>query len=266
MTPQRFFIGIILAFMIFGLAGASAYFVLTGQAPSYTVVTPNPTPSPTPNPVPFGRQISLQEGQRSGSLLLQEIYSTYVTGLNFWEYPVATNQGQPITLYIGDSASNGCTVTLTLIKIEGTTAIFTEKIDNNRPCPICLAENTLIDTPDGQIPVQNLRQGMPVWTVDTSKKRIAGVVIKTSKTPVPTAHQMVHIVLADKREIFASPGHSIGDGRFFGDLSLSDTLNGSRIIIFEKVTYDKGYTYDILPSGATGLYFANSILINSTLH
>lgn len=77
---------------------------------------------------------------------------------------------------------------------------------------------------------------------------------------------MVHIVLADKREIFASPGHPIGDGRIFNNLSVGDILNGSRIIIAQKTLYDKGYTYDILPSGDTGFYFANNILIDSTLH
>jgi len=212
------------------------------------------------------KQITLQEGQRQGPLLIQKIYPTYITGLNFAEYPVATGQGRPITLYVGQTASNGCTITLTLVSIQNNTATFTEKTDFSKPCPICLAENTLIDTPNGVIPVQNLQAGMAVWTVDALGQRVAGTIIKTSKTPVPATHQMVHIILGDKREIFASPGHPIGDGRIFNDLLVDDILDGSPVIVAEKTSYDKGYTYDILPSGNTGLYFANGILIDSTLH
>ncbi len=227
---------------------------------------PTPTPSPAPTPIPNGKQISLQEGQKEGSLLVQKIYSDYVTGLNFPEYPLATTQGFPITLHIGETASNGCTITLTLISIQGNTATFTKKTYANKICPICLAKNTLIDTPNGQIPVQNLQKGMSIWSQDKFGNRISLVIIKTSKTPVPSTHQMVHIILDDKREIFASPGHPIGDGRVFNDLSVGDILNGSRIVVAEKTSYNKGYTYDILPSGDTGFYFANGILVDSTLH
>lgn len=241
------------------------------------IINPTPMPrlTPTPTPNQHEKQISLQEGQREASLLIQRIYGNYITGLNFREYPVATNIGQPVTLHIGESVSNGCNITLTLTSIDDimclgegckNVAHFTEKTDFTRPCPICLAEDTLIDTPSGAIAVQNLQKGMLVWTVDKFSNRILAKIIQTSKTPVPPSHQMVHIILSDKREIFASPGHPIGDGRFFNDLSVGEILNGSRITIAKKVSYDKGYTYDILPSGPTGFYFANGILIDSTLH
>ncbi len=231
-----------------------------------TTITPRPTPKPSATPIP-GKQIILREGQRADSLLLQKMYPTYIAGLNFREYPVATNQGQPIILYIGQTASNGCTISLTLVSINypARTATFVEKKDFSKPCPICLAQDTLIDTPQGKIPVQDLRQGMAVWTVDAFGKRVLGTILKTAKTPVPATHQMVHVVLNDGREILASPGHPIGDGRIFNDLSVGDVLDGSRIITVEKVPYGKGYAYDILPSGATGFYVANGILIDSTL-
>ena len=38
-------------------------------------------------------------------------------------------------------------------------------------CPICLAEDTRIDTPAGSVPVQNLQEGMLVWTEDGSGAR-----------------------------------------------------------------------------------------------
>jgi hypothetical protein len=81
--------------------------------------------------------VSLTEGQRDGPLLVQKIYPDRIEGLNFPEYPIATDKGFPITLRIGEKASNGCTVILTLVKIEGGSATFLKTVDENRPCPIC---------------------------------------------------------------------------------------------------------------------------------
>jgi hypothetical protein len=88
--------------------------------------------------------VSLQEGQRDGPLLVQKIYSDRVEGLNFPEYPVATDKGFPITLRIGEKASNGCTVTLTLVKIEAGTATFLKTVDDDRPCPICWYQQAML--------------------------------------------------------------------------------------------------------------------------
>ncbi|HEX2614659.1 MAG TPA: hypothetical protein VHL10_04140, partial [Nitrososphaera sp.] len=91
-----------------------------------------------PIPVPGNSStVALKEGQRDGPLLVQKIYSDRVEGLNFLEYPVAREEGNPITLHVGEKASNGCTIALTLVKIEDGSAIFAKTIDKNRPCPIC---------------------------------------------------------------------------------------------------------------------------------
>jgi len=198
--------------------------------------------------------------------LVEKIYPDRVTGLNFWEYPIATEKGYPVTLRIGESVSNGCTITLTLTRIERNTAAFNKKTDFNRPCPICLAENTLIDTPAGAIPIQQLEKGIAIWTVNGLGDRVPAMIIATAKTPVPSTHQVIHLVLDDGREIFASPGHLTGDGRTMGDLSIGDLLDGGRVATAEGVLYQKDYTYDVLPSGATGFYWANGILLDSTLH
>jgi hypothetical protein len=88
--------------------------------------------------------VSLHEGQRDGPLLVQKIYPDRVEGLNFPEYPIATDMGFQITLRIGEKASNGCTVTLTLVKIEGGTATFVKTVDENRPCPICWFQQAML--------------------------------------------------------------------------------------------------------------------------
>jgi len=212
-----------------------------------------------------GQEIILREGQRENSFLLSKIYSDRVEGLNYWEYPVATGQGHPVTLRIGEVVSNGCTVRLTLIRIEGNAAIFSKQTDFNRPCPICLAGGTLIDTPSGLVPVKDLQVSTSVWTTDKTGQRVSGVIIKTSKVPVPPTHQMVHLVLNDGRELFVSPGHPTIDGRTVGDLVSGEVYDGAIIVGTAHVSYGDGATYDLLPSGDTGFYWANGILIGSTL-
>ncbi len=133
-------------------------------------------------------------------------------------------------------------------------------------CPICLAGSTLIDTPAGLIPVKNILVGMPIWTTDRTGHRIFGVVTQTSKVPVPPTHQMIHLVLDDGRELFASPKHSTIDGRTVRDLIANDPYDGAHVLTAERITYGDVATYDILPSGETGFYWANGILLDSTLH
>ena len=134
-----------------------------------------------------------------------------------------------------------------------------------RQCPICLDGNTLIDTPSGTVIVKDLQVGMPIWTIDTVGHRILGTVVKTSKAPVSPKHQIVHIIFDDGRELYVSPGHPTIDGRTFGDLIVNDLYNNARVIASELVAYDGEATYDVLPSGETGFYWANGILIDSTL-
>jgi hypothetical protein len=51
-----------------------------------------------------------------------------------------------------------------------------------------------------------------------------------------------------------------------GDLRVSDRLDGAAVLSAGRVPYSGGATYDLLPAGGTGFYWANGILIASTLH
>lgn len=84
-----------------------------------------------------GPTVELKEGERDGPLLVQEIGVDYISGLVFIEYPVAVSEGTPITLHVGDKATNGCTITLTLLEIRQDSAVFSKVVDESRPCPIC---------------------------------------------------------------------------------------------------------------------------------
>ncbi|HSB84308.1 MAG TPA: Hint domain-containing protein, partial [Nitrosarchaeum sp.] len=167
---------------------------------------------------------------------------------------------------VGEKASNGCTVEVTLLKINDNTATFLKKEYHDKPCPICLSEDTVIDTPNGQVNIKELHEGMDIFTQDTSGNKYVGTILKTGKTQVSPNHKMIHIVLADNRELYGSPKHPTTDGKVLEELSVGDILDGAKIKILEVVPYDGQYTFDILPSGSTGYYWANGILIKSTLN
>lgn len=151
-----------------------------------------------------------------------------------------------------------------LINGQGSITVL-ERKPSFATCPICLAAGTLIDTPTGLIPIQNLRVGTLVWTVDRDGMRAAKPVIQVGKTVVPSTHQVVHLVLEDGREVWVSPGHPTADGRSVGQLQPGDVLDGGLILSVDRVRYGGYATYDLLPAGETGFYWANDILLASTL-
>ena len=128
----------------------------------------------------------------------------------------------------------------------------------------CLAARTGIDTPNGYITVADLRVGMEVWTVDASGARIAAVIHKVANNAAPEGHHMVDVVLDDGRRLLASPGHPLADGRTLQELVPGDRVDGAQVMSVERVSYE-GETYDILPAGGTGRYWANGILLGSTI-
>lgn len=132
-------------------------------------------------------------------------------------------------------------------------------------CPICLALGTRIDTPSGPVPVQDLRPGMLVWSLDAAGRRVPVPVLSTARTPVRAGHLLAHVRLDDGRELWASPGHPMADGRRLGELRPGDILDGGRVLAAATVPYGHDATYDLLPASATGAYWANGILIGSTL-
>lgn len=132
-------------------------------------------------------------------------------------------------------------------------------------CPICLAEDTHIDTPIGLIAVRDLRTGMTVWTLDNAGARIPTVIIETARTSVPVNHQLVSLLLEDGRELHASPGHPLADGRLLGTFVPRDEVDGAKVVAVEYYFYRSAVTYDILPAGETGVYWAEGIPVRSTL-
>ena len=151
------------------------------------------------------------------------------------------------------------------VRVDGVVTITSRKPSAMPPCPICLASATLIATPIGGVRVTDVRPGMLVWSIGANGERVAEPVIEVGSMVVPTGHLMVQVRLADGRELLVSPGHRAGDGRPLGSLSVGDSLDGSTITQWDLVPYSGSRTYDLLPAGPTGRYWANGILLSSTL-
>src|SRR5438552_1804478 len=83
---------------------------------------------------------------------------------------------------------------------------------------------------------------------------------------VPATHEVVRLALADGRLVYVSPGHPTADGRRVAELIAGDRYDEATVTSVGRVRYDGGATFDILPAGATGLYWANGVLLGSTLH
>jgi len=148
---------------------------------------------------------------------------------------------------------------------DGSVSVLTRQQSGPPACPICLALGTWIATPTGEIAVQDLRVGDVVWTLDKTGARVSAPLVEVGSTPVPATHIVVRVALDDGRLVYVSPGHPTADGRHVGELEAGETLDGARIASVDRVAYAGGATYDILPAGTTGAYWANGVLLGSTL-
>jgi hypothetical protein len=151
------------------------------------------------------------------------------------------------------------------IKADGSIAIEHQQPAGQPPCPICLARGTRIATPDGDVAIEDIRVGMRVWSIDEEGRRVVETVIRIGQTRVPDSHEVVRLVLDDGRVVRASPGHPLTDGRRLGALRRGDRVDGATVISATLERYAGGSTFDLLPGGPTGVYFADGVPLGSTL-
>ncbi len=148
---------------------------------------------------------------------------------------------------------------------SGSIAITSQRASGPPPCPICLARGTQIATPTGPVAVEDIHEGLSVWTMDERGERVAAVVERAGNMTAPADHSVVHLVLVDGREVYASPGHPIADGRPLGSLVAGDRVDGTTVVSADRVPYGLGTTFDLLPAGPTGIYWAGGVPLQSTI-
>lgn len=233
------------------------------------VPAPKPAPLPTPIPVPGGEGTGVACTMDAKMCPDGSYVGRTPPKCEFAACPTTTPAPEPISGTSGSCTSDSdCAVGYSCEDISPVVREGTQNLrcwKNGAPRPICLSGETHIATPSGDILVKNMKGGEVVWSVNAQGEKIAVSVLIASHTKTPLNHHVVHLILADGRELFVSPGHPVADGRTAGSLKKGDTLDSSIVVKAELVLYDEPYTYDILPDSTTGMYWANGILLQSTL-
>jgi hypothetical protein len=145
-------------------------------------------------------------------------------------------------------------------------AIARGKDGRCEPCMLrCLPPTARIRTPEGEVAVGQLKRDALVMTLDERGRAVPARVIRVSSIPVTGIHEIVVVELADGRTLRASPGHPTLT-KTIGDLVLGDVLDGSTVTKLRRERFTGGATWDLLPEGPTGAYWADGVLIESTIH
>ncbi len=130
----------------------------------------------------------------------------------------------------------------------------------NCPVPICCSPDTRIRTTGVQKRIADIWEEEIVLSDAGKPARV----IKVSKTEVKN-HKILQVLLNDATILEISPGHPTADGRKFKDLKMGDYIDGRMVVEVKLIPYKYQYTHDILPDSKTGNYYANGVLIGSTL-
>lgn len=131
-------------------------------------------------------------------------------------------------------------------------------------CPICLPPEARVATPTGDRPVSELAVGDALWTLDAAGKRAPARVVYVGSTPIGGRHSLVRVTLADGRVVSGSAGHPTGTGETLGSLRVGQSLGGAAITSVEVVAFGGERTWDVLPSGPTGLYVVDGVPLQSS--
>ena len=223
------------------------------------------------SPPSLSNATSYSSGQKVGVFTISKINQYNVTGYYNNPYPLARpGLGYFTIMHIGDILNPTCDgsapLVITAINYpDSITVSVGKRIANPYGCPICLSADSEIKTPNGEVNVKDINDGMTVWSTDSNGTIIKSNVIKVNKVFVGDAQKIIDLQLTDGRELFVSPSHPTYDNRTIADLKIGERYDGSTVKSMELVQYKYQFTYDILPDSQTGDYFANGILVGSTL-
>lgn len=224
------------------------------------------------NPPHLSNPTTYSVGQRVGVFTISKINQFNVTGYYNSPWPIGSpGLGDFTIMHIGDILNTPCdgSAPLVMTAINYPKSITVSTGEASHPgivrCPICLSANSVIRTTTGDVNIKDIRDGMTVWSTDSNGIIIKSKVIKINNVFVGDMHKVIDLQLADGRELFASANHPTYDGRIIEDLKVGETYDGSTVRSIELVPYKYQFTYDVLPDSQTGNYWANEILVGSTL-
>jgi hypothetical protein len=101
--------------------------------------------------------------------------------------------------------------------------------------------------------------------VDARGARIEATIRAIGPQEVTGTHAMVEVSLSDGRGVRASAEHPLAGGGTVGELVKGVALDGATVSAVRTVRYDGKQTWDLLPDGPTGAYWADGVLLGSTI-
>jgi len=128
----------------------------------------------------------------------------------------------------------------------------------------CASPDTPIATANGERAIQDLAVGDLVYSVQDGAIGLVPI-RQVHRVPV-TEHRVLRIEFASGAHFEMSAGHPTAQGRPIADLAVGQAILGERVTSITEIAYRHPYTYDILPDSDTGSYFADGVLVGSTLH
>ena len=129
----------------------------------------------------------------------------------------------------------------------------------------CLPPDARVLTPTGEVELHRLRAGDAVVSLSPDGRRVRAIVLRVAAQSVVAAHEMIELRLEGGRTIRGSALHPLADGRLLGELTRGVQVDGSAVISAGRVPFSGDATWDLLPSGETGIYFVNGIPLRTTL-
>ncbi len=123
-----------------------------------------------------------------------------------------------------------------------------------------ISPDTRIRTAGVQKRIADIKKGELVLSDEEKAVRVK----KVSKAPVKN-YKVLKVKLNDGTIFEVSPGHPTADGRRFKELKMGDILDNRMVVETKLIPYIYSHIYDILPDSKTGNYYANGVLVGSTL-
>ena len=128
----------------------------------------------------------------------------------------------------------------------------------------CLPAGARIATPSGDVAVELLTEGDAIWSVGANGERVRSTIAGSRRMRTITAHHLLEITLADGRVIRASPAHPTAAGKPLSFLRVGGSVDGAQIISITRARYE-GFLFDLAPSTASRIYWADGVRLGTTL-
>jgi hypothetical protein len=127
----------------------------------------------------------------------------------------------------------------------------------------CVAPETRILTPRGEIAIAELQMGDSVFTLHEGAM-VAVSIASCSRRPRRPGELLVRLSFGDGRALTLTRDHPLHDGRRVDALATGTVLGGRRVVRVDWID-DGAWLYDIVPASASAAYIAEGVALRSSV-